>query len=166
MPAPFVFITTHRIKPGQFERFIALSRDFEEFLRVNEPDLLGYYAYLDADRSEVSLVQIHRDANSAEHHMNIAAEKIGQGIALTETVRVEVYGNPGPVVGQAGEANAVSDVQVSVKPEVMGASHGAENHQRLPAIQLSGSNIGASCAPTRSPGVRPPARRLLGRTRS
>jgi hypothetical protein len=84
MPAPFVFITTHKVKPGQYDRFIALSRDFEEFLRVNEPDLLGSYAYLDADNSEVSLVQIHRDAKSAEHHMNVAAQKIGRGIALTE----------------------------------------------------------------------------------
>jgi quinol monooxygenase YgiN len=117
MPAPFVFITTHKIKPGRFDEFAALSEEYEKFVRANEPDLLGYGAYLDEDRGEVSLVQIHRDANSADHHMTIAAEKIAQGLALTETVRVEVYGDPGPVVGQARQANTASGVQTSVKPE-------------------------------------------------
>jgi quinol monooxygenase YgiN len=120
MATPFVLITTHRIKPGQYERFVELSRDFAEFVRANVPEMLGYYAYLDADRSEVSLVQIHRDATSAEHHMTVSAEKIGQGIALVETVRVEVYGHPGPVVSQAGAANATAGAQVSIKPEVLG----------------------------------------------
>jgi precorrin-3B methylase len=120
MPAPFVFITTHKIKPGQYDRFIELSRDFEEFVRANVPDLVGYHTYLDADRGEVSIVQIHRDATSAEHHMTVGAEKIGQGIALVETVRVEVYGHPGPVVAHAGEANATAGAQVSIKPEVLG----------------------------------------------
>jgi quinol monooxygenase YgiN len=120
MPTPFVFITTHKIKPGQYDRFVELSRDFEEFVRANVPDMLGYYAYLDADRGEVSIVQIHRDATSAEHHMTVGAEQIGQGVALTETVRVEVYGTPGPVVTQAGEANFGFGAQVSIKPEVLG----------------------------------------------
>jgi hypothetical protein len=117
---PFVFITTHRIKTGQYDRFIELSRDFEEFVRANVPDMLDYCTYLDADRGEVSIVQIHRDAASAEHHITVGAEKIGQGIALVETVRVEVYGRPGPVVTQAGAANAAAGAEVSIKPEVLG----------------------------------------------
>lgn len=120
MPAPFVFITTHRIKPGEFQRFTALSRDYEEFIKANEPDLIAYYTYLDEKRSEVSLVQIHRDAKSADHHMKVAAEKIAQGVALTDTVRIEVYGNPGPVVAQVRDANALSGAQISIKPEVLG----------------------------------------------
>jgi hypothetical protein len=42
MPAPFILITTHRINPGQVEEFRRLSRDYEEFVRANEPDLLAY----------------------------------------------------------------------------------------------------------------------------
>jgi quinol monooxygenase YgiN len=120
MSAPFIFITTHKINPGQLGEFRRLSREFEEFVRANEPDLLAYYAYLDEDTSEASLVQIHRNASSADHHMEIAAEKIAQGLAVTTTVRAEVYGNPGPVVGQVRQANTAAGIPVSIKPEVLG----------------------------------------------
>ena len=111
MPAPFILITTHRINTGQVDEFKRLSRDYEEFVRANEPDLLAYYAYLDEETSEASLVQIHRDARSADRHMQIAAEKIAQGVAVTTTVRAEVHGSPGPVVGQAREAISAASAQ-------------------------------------------------------
>jgi hypothetical protein len=56
MPASFILIATHKINAGQLGEFRRLSREFEEFLHVNEPDLLAYYAYLDQEQGEVSLV--------------------------------------------------------------------------------------------------------------
>lgn len=147
MSAPFIFITTHKINPGQLDEFKRLSREFEEFVRANEPDLLAYYAYLDEDTSEASLVQIHRDASSADFHMEIAAGKIAQGLAVTTTVRAEVYGNPGPVVGQVGKANTVAGVPVSIKADVLGGFTRGEGaraiqlvHQYLSAIRLGSSS--------------------------
>lgn len=119
MPAPFIFITTHKINPGKLDEFKELSREYEEFVRANEPDLLAYYAYLNEDSSEAALVQIHRDAASAEHHMQVAAEKIGQGLAVTTTLRAEVYGQPRSIVGQALEANSAAGAQVSIKPDML-----------------------------------------------
>jgi quinol monooxygenase YgiN len=120
MSTPFMLITTHRIKPGQLDAFHALAHTYEEFVHANEPDLLAYYTYIDADHSEASLVQIHRNEQSAEHHMTIAAELIGQGLTLADTVRVEIYGTPGPIVEQARAANAAANVQVSAKPRSLG----------------------------------------------
>lgn len=119
MPAPFIFITTHKINPGKLGEFRKLSREYEEFVRANEPDLLAYYAYFDEDSSEAALVQIHRDAASAEHHMQIAAGKIGQGLAVTTTLRAEVYGQPRAIVGQALAANSAAGAQVSIKPDML-----------------------------------------------
>lgn len=120
MPAPFIFITTHKINPGQLDEFKRLSREYEEFIRANEPDLLAYSTCLDEEASEASLVQIHRNAASADHHMQVAAEKIARGLAVTTTVRAEVYGKPGPVVSQALAANAAAGVPVSITPEALG----------------------------------------------
>jgi quinol monooxygenase YgiN len=119
MSAPFIFITTHKINPGQLGEFRKLSRQYEEFVHANEPDLLGYYAYLDEVSSEAALVQIHRDAASAEHHMQIAAGKIGQGLAITTTLRAEVYGQPRSIVGHALEVNSAAGAEVSIKPDVL-----------------------------------------------
>jgi quinol monooxygenase YgiN len=146
MSAPFIFITTHKINPGQLDEFKRLSREFEEFVRANEPDLLAYYAYLDEDTREASLVQIHRDASSGDFHMEIA-DKIAQCLAVTTTVRAEVYGNPGPVVGQVEEANTVAGVPVSIKADVLGGFTRGEGacaiqlvHQYLSAIRLGSSS--------------------------
>jgi hypothetical protein len=49
-----------------------------------------------------------------------AAEKIRQGLAVTETVRAEVYGSPGPIVGQIQEANTVRGFPASIKSQALG----------------------------------------------
>jgi hypothetical protein len=116
MSAPFIFITTHKINPGKLGEFKELSSEYERFVCVNEPDLLAFYAYLDEDSTEASLVHIHRDAASADHHMKIAADKIAQGLAVTTTIRAEANGSPGPILSQALMANAAAGPAVSIKP--------------------------------------------------
>ena len=116
MSAPFIFVTTHLVKEEQLDEFEALTEDYMKDVEVNEPRVLAQHAYLNADRTEVSFVHIHPDADSADRHMQVAGEQIGQGLALTEAnLRVEVYGTPGPVLSQALEANAAKGTVVSVK---------------------------------------------------
>jgi hypothetical protein len=121
MPAPFIFVTTHRISEGRLEEFTALAEQYLQFVEAHEPDMVAHYAYLDEDGTEVSLVQVHPDAASAERHMQVAGELIGRGIALTDaTTRIEVYGRPGPIVGRAVAANAENGATVSVKATGLG----------------------------------------------
>jgi hypothetical protein len=47
--------------------------------------------------------------------MQIAAEKIAPGRAITTIMRVEVYGTPGPGLEQVRQA-AGTGIRVSVKP--------------------------------------------------
>jgi hypothetical protein len=69
------------------------------------------------------MVQVHPDAESADQHMQTAGALIGRGIALTETLTAEFYGEPGPVVRQALAANAAEGVVVRVKPLGLGGYH-------------------------------------------
>jgi quinol monooxygenase YgiN len=119
MSAPFIFVTTHKINPGQLDAFKKLGREFTEFVQANEPDLLAFNVCLDEDAGEASLIQIHRDPGSADRHMQIAGDRIAQGLTVTTTVRAEVYGTPGPVVRQALAANAAQGVPVSIKPQTL-----------------------------------------------
>jgi hypothetical protein len=45
---------------------------------------------------------------------------IAQGLAVTTTVRAEIYGSPGPVVGQAREANTAAGIPFTTKPDALG----------------------------------------------
>ncbi len=120
MSAPFVMITTHRIQPEHLDEFEAVTRKYLEYIDANEPRAQVHSAYVDADRSEVAFVQVYPDAASVDHHMQVAGELIGQGLALVDTVDVEVYGEPGPVLRRALEANASSGVPVDIKAGSLG----------------------------------------------
>jgi hypothetical protein len=123
MTAPVFFITTHKIKPGQFGAFKALSDEYLAFVQANEPRAWAHYAYVDEDAMEVSMIQVHPDAASADQHMQIAHALIGRGLDLTETLTADVYGDPGPVVRQALAANAQNGTVVHVKPVELGGYH-------------------------------------------
>lgn len=121
MSVPFIVVTTHAIKPDHAGDFAVAAEEYARFVEANEPRVQQQHVYLSADQTEVSVVHVHADAESADLHMQVAAEQLGQGLALTErNVRVEVYGVPGPVLTQALEANAARGTQVSVKPAGLG----------------------------------------------
>jgi hypothetical protein len=68
----------------------------------------------------VAVVQVHPDAAAVDHHMQVAGELIGQALALVDTVGVEVYGEPGPVLRQALDHNTSAGVPVTVEPAALG----------------------------------------------
>jgi hypothetical protein len=119
MSAPFVIITTHRIPP-RGDEFEALTYEYLEHVRANEPRTQVHWAYVDDGRAEVALVQVHPDAHSADHHMLVSGELIGRGLSMVDTVGVEVYGEPGPVLGRALDANAASGVPVTIRAGSLG----------------------------------------------
>jgi hypothetical protein len=135
MAAPFVMITTHRVPPDRLHELESVTRAYLDHVEANEPRAQLHTAYLDDDGSELTLVQVHPDAASAEHHMHVARDLIGQGLALVDTIGVEVYGEPGPLVRQALEHNRRAGVPVIVK----GASWGGFTSSGAPASDPSES---------------------------
>jgi hypothetical protein len=117
MAPPFVFITSHRIKPGAADRFRELQAEYFALVEAGEPRLLAHAAYASADGAEVSLVQVHADADSAEHHLALVAPTLLQAADLVENVAIEVYGEPGPGVRAALHHNASAGVAVRVVPD-------------------------------------------------
>ena len=117
MTTPFIFITTHRIKPGRLDELAAATREYNDFIEANEPLVHAHVAYTDEDRGEISLVQVHPDAESADNHLRLAGEHIGRAADLVETVAITVYGEPGPAVSAALAHNAAAGAAVTVRPD-------------------------------------------------
>lgn len=119
MYTPFVFITTHRIEPDGREEFMTLHRDYVHFVEENEPGMLGHFTYLNADGTEVSLVQLHTDAESADRHLEAIAPHLAAVGHLVENTAIEVYGNPGPTVQAALARNRDAGVAVRISNQVL-----------------------------------------------
>ena len=119
MTAPFVFITTHRIKPESRDEFMTVHRDYVHFVEESEPGMLGHFSYLSADGTEVSLVQVHTDAESADRHLEGIAPRLATVGHLVENTAIEVYGNPGPTVRAALDRNRDAGVVVRVSNQAL-----------------------------------------------
>jgi quinol monooxygenase YgiN len=98
MAAPFIFIGTHKVKPGKLEEFKAWSANFiNTTVEPNEPRLLSYEAYADPDANVVTVVQVHPDAESMVHHMEVITEHIATVYASfleQGESRYQIYGTP------------------------------------------------------------------------
>jgi len=97
MDAPFIFIGTHKVKPGKLEEFKAWFTDYcDTTIEPNEPRLLAFNAYENHDANEVTVVQIHPDAESMVHHLSVITEHVATAYAdyLERESRWQVYGTP------------------------------------------------------------------------
>jgi quinol monooxygenase YgiN len=97
MAAPFIFIGTHQVKPGKLEEFKAWFANYiDTTVEPNEPRLLSFEAYADPKSNEVTVIQVHPDAESMVHHMGVISEHIATAYAdfLQRESRYQIYGTP------------------------------------------------------------------------
>ena len=97
MTAPFIFIGTHKVKPGKLEEFKAWFANYiETTVEPNEPRLLSFEAYVDAVANLVTVVQLHPDAESMVHHMEVITEHVATAYVdfLERDSRWQIYGTP------------------------------------------------------------------------
>jgi hypothetical protein len=122
MSSPFIFIATNRLKPGAHEAERRRVPGLVEFIRAGEPRLLAFNEYMDAQRTEVTVVQVHPDAASMELHMGVVREPAAQAYSetLDATTRIQVFGTPSDAVVQTLRAQAGAGVPLSVHPEHLG----------------------------------------------
>src|SRR3954454_23797521 len=78
MSSPFIFIATNRLKPGTYEAERRRVPGLVEFINAGEPRLLAFNEYINAERAEVTVVQVHPDAASMEFHMGVVRERAVQ----------------------------------------------------------------------------------------
>ena len=116
MSTTFVYTGTYRIRPGRLEDARKKIAEHAEFVEANEPRLVAFHVFLDADAETVSVVQLHRDPESMEFHMKVVSEHINSALAdfLGEVVSSHVYGGSGaPIVDTIRQY----DPGVTVVPE-------------------------------------------------
>lgn len=123
MAAPFIFIGTHTIKEGKLED---LKRTFLpellELVEAKEPRLLAFNAYLNEEGTEVSVVQVHPDADSMLFHMQVVRDHISQSYEgyLEDTTSIQVFGPPTDPALEMIRQLAPSGVPLSVKAQHIG----------------------------------------------
>jgi hypothetical protein len=116
MSGPLIFIATNKLKPGAFDAERQRIRDLAKFLRASEPRLIAFNEYVNDDRSEVSVAQIHPDAASMEAHIEIVKDRAAQAYTetLDQTVRIQIFGTPSSNVLAALRLHAGTGVRLYI----------------------------------------------------
>ena len=128
MTEPFIFIGTHALKEGKLEDFEQYSEDFCNFIEANEPRLIHFALYINDEGTEVSVVQVHPDADSMAFHMQVAAEHFVRAYEfLDATKSIQIYGTPSDTLLEQMKQVSSSGVPVIVKSGMAGFN-------RLPAM--------------------------------
>jgi hypothetical protein len=119
---PFIFIATNRLKAGRLERERERVPDLVAFVEANEPRVIAFNEYVDEDGGEVTVVQVHPDAQSMEAHLEIVRERAQDAYAetLDATVRIQVFGEPTQAILDVLHQQAGSGVEISVNGEHLG----------------------------------------------
>ena len=122
MSEPFIFIGTHTIREGKLEDFMKSCGQLVEVVEANEPRLISFHLYVNEDGTEVTVVQVHPDADSMLFHMQVAREHISEAYqsTLDKTERIDVYGKPSDAVLEMFRQLAGSGVPLSVKAHHLG----------------------------------------------
>lgn len=117
MNAPFIFIGTHRVRPGRREEFLKYFTEFcTDVVAPNEPRLHSFFGYTAPGSDLVTVVQVHPDADSMATHMKLIMKHISEAYAdyLEPESTIQVYGTISDQLAQAvagasqGRADAVT----------------------------------------------------------
>ena len=122
MPSPFIFIATNRLKAGRLDLERTRVPNLVEFIEANEPRLIAFNEYVNEAGDEVTVVQVHPDAESMEAHLEIVRERAQDAYAQTldATVRIQVFGQPTQAILDTLRQQASNGVEISVNGEHLG----------------------------------------------
>ena len=95
MATPLVIIDTSDVRAERLDEAKAAFAELAAFVEAREPRAAAYHVYFSDDGARVTVLQVHPDSASAEHHMEVAAALFA-GFADLLTLRtIDVYGRPG-----------------------------------------------------------------------
>ena len=120
MGEPFIFIGTHRLKEGKLEAFKSSCSALVEMAEAKEPRLIAFNFYANEEGTEVSVVQVHPDAESMLFHMQVMREHIEGALEdegeLDQTLGIQIFGTPNDAVLGMIEHLSQEGAPVTLKP--------------------------------------------------
>jgi len=94
MSEPLISLDTSLIRDGRLDELKSAVADLVEFVRANEPRPIVYEVYVDQTGSRMTVVQVHPDSASMEHHMTVAGPAFAGFAELVTLSTMDVYGTP------------------------------------------------------------------------
>ena len=119
---PLVFVATNRLKAGAAPAERRRAADLVRFVEEQEPQMLAFNEYVNADGTETTVVQVHPDAASMTRHLAVVADRAAAAYAetLDGTLHIQIYGPMDSRTLEAMRAQTGGGTVVTVASEHLG----------------------------------------------
>jgi hypothetical protein len=76
------------------EELKGAMKDLVEFVAASEPRLIAYNVYFSDDGTRMTVVHVHPDSASLEHHLEVAGPVFPRFVELVTLSAIHIYGAP------------------------------------------------------------------------
>ena len=94
MTQPLVYVDRSTVRDGALAPLKIAIAELAELIERNEPRLISYSVYFSEDDSEMTVVHVHPDAASLDHHMEVLEPRLGAFADLLTLSSIRIYGEP------------------------------------------------------------------------
>jgi hypothetical protein len=94
MSEAIVYVDTSEVREGALEKLKPAIKELVDFIEANEPRLIAYNVYLSDDGTQLTVVHVHVDSASLEHHMDVAGPVFRKFVDLVRLSSIDIYGRP------------------------------------------------------------------------
>jgi hypothetical protein len=98
MSAPFIVKTVSRIHTGKGAAYRPLAEEICRLAEEREPRLLAFHIFVNEDETSEVVIQIHPDAESMQHHLEVLGRKVRETAEYTDFESLEIYGQPNDAI--------------------------------------------------------------------
>jgi quinol monooxygenase YgiN len=91
-----IIVDCSKVREDKLDDLKVAVNELVEFVRANEPKTIAYGVYFNEDQTQMTVLQIHPDSESAEFHMETAWPAFRKLTDLIDMFHIDIYGSPSP----------------------------------------------------------------------
>jgi hypothetical protein len=92
MDARVTFVGSFRIR--DYAAWLPAMEAMTRFVADRVPGVLSFHAYVNDEHTRGTVIYVHRDADSLDMHLALAAERIQAGTQMVEVMSIQLFGSP------------------------------------------------------------------------
>lgn len=101
MYEPFVYISTFTVRAGHLDEALKSCREVASLVESREPKMLVFQFFADEQGRQITVLQVHADADSMANHMAVVSEHLARSGSWIESFgNTTVLGQPPAVLSQ------------------------------------------------------------------
>jgi quinol monooxygenase YgiN len=117
-----VYVDLSAVRPGKADALITALAELAALVEARHDQIVAYQVHLDASRSTVSIVHIHRDAASLDRHLAVAGPEFPKFADLVQLQSIDVYGTPSDsaLAGLRRKAELLGNARLTIHARATG----------------------------------------------